>query len=259
MAGFWFRGWRFTRAHWRPGHNLSMRIGILANSIPAALRTYSEVKTVPNAQAFVLLAPAEDDLDKLPKHLARFVAKAGRRQTLELIGKRAIIRLRQPLDHAETISRLRALKFDLGLHRSGNIYRRETIECFRLGILNAHIGLLPKYRGRSVMEWSLVQGDPVGISVFFVDEGIDTGERIVFSETVDVSHCPTIDQAKQFLFDQDARVYRRAVEQLGQGELNFLKNDASGRRYYVMSKLFQSVAGNCLATQSAISNSRSEI
>ncbi len=235
-----------------------MRIGILANSIPAALRIYSEVKTVPNAQLFVLLAPAKDNpRDGLPKHLARFVGKAGRRQTLELISKRAIIRFRRPLAHAETISRLRALKLDVGLHKSGNIYRRETIECFRLGILNAHIGLLPKYRGRSVMEWSLVQGDPVGISVFFVDEGIDTGERIVFSETVDMSHCQTIDQAKQYLFDQDARVYRRAVEQLAKPGTEFQINDASGRRYYVMSRLFQDVAQQCLSIgnrQSAIGN-----
>ena len=237
-----------------------MRIGILANSIPAALRIYSEVKTVTDAQVFVLLAPAEgESSDESPKHLARFVVKAGRRKTLELLSKRALIRLRQPLDHAETISRLRALQLDLGLHKSGNIYRRETIECFRLGILNAHIGLLPKYRGRSVMEWSLLQGDPVGISVFFVDEGIDTGERIVFSETVDVSHCQTIEQAKQFLFDQDARVYRRAIEQLSQREVTFQTNDDSGRRYYVMSKLFQDVAAKCLANQSAIRNSKSEI
>lgn len=233
-----------------------MRIGILANSIPAALRIYTEVKTAADVDVFVLLAPAEDDSsDELPKHLARFVAKAGRRKTLELVSKRKLIRFREPWHQAETISRLRALKLDLGLHKSGNIYRRETIECFRLGILNAHIGLLPKYRGRSVMEWSLLQGDPVGISVFFVNEGIDTGERIVFSETVDVSHCKTINQAKQYLLDQDARVYRRAVEQLGQADVNFQMNDESGRRYYVMSKCFQDVAEKCLS----IGNRKSEI
>src|SRR2546421_8682996 len=233
-----------------------MRIGILANSIPAALRIYTEVKTATDSDIFVLLAPAADDSgDELPKHLARFLVKAGRRKTLELVSKRAIIRFRKPWHHVETISQLRALKLDLGLHKSGNIYRRETIKCFRLGILNAHIGLLPKYRGRSVMEWSMVQGDAVGLSVFFVDEGIDTGERIVLSEIVDVSHCKTIDQAKQYLFDQDARVYRRAIERLAQADLHFQKNDESGHRYYVMSKLFHGVAEKCLS----IGNRKSEI
>ncbi|HEX6187504.1 MAG TPA: hypothetical protein VFZ40_05460, partial [Pyrinomonadaceae bacterium] len=98
-------------------------------------------------------------------------------------------------------------------------------------------------------------GDPTGISVFFVDAGIDTGERIVLSETVDVSHCRTIAEAKQYLFDQDARVYRRAIEKLQQDEKSFQSNDGSGKRYYVMSKLFEDVAQQNLA----IGNRQSQI
>lgn len=233
-----------------------MRIGILANSLPAALGIYEEVQTVPGVEVFVLLAPVSGD-SGLSKHVARFVAKSGRRKSLALISKRAVVHFGKPWHDRETVSRLKELKLDVGLHKSGNIYRRETIECFRLGILNAHIGLLPKYRGRSVMEWSLVQGDPIGISVFFVDEGIDTGERIVLSEGVDVSRCPTIQEAKQFMFDCDAKFYRRAIELLQRDHAQFQANDGSGRRYYVMSRLFQDVAQGLLTIgnrQSAIDN-----
>ena len=237
-----------------------MRIGILANSLPAALKIYEEVSTAPDREVFVLLAPVGDDKDqRLVTHLARFVAKSGRRESLKLLAKSAVTRFSKPFHHPDTAAQLRKLKLDLGLHKSGSIYRRETLESFRLGILNAHIGLLPQYRGRSVMEWSLLQGDPVGISVFFIDEGIDTGERIVLSEKVDVSHCATIAEAKQYLFAQDARFYRRAVEQLAEPNPRFETNDGSGHRYYVMSKLFQRVAENCLASQSAIRNLKSEI
>lgn len=225
-----------------------MRIAILANWLPAAANIYAELMNVSGAEVLVLLCPAEEDSNRgLLSHMARFAARPGRVDSLRMISKGAVVRFSRPLQDPVTISRVKELRLDVGLHKSGNIYRHETIDCFRLGILNAHIGLLPRYRGRSVMEWSLVHGDPVGISVFFVDEGIDTGERIVFSETVDVSHCQTIDQAKQYLFGQDARVYRRAVEQLGQGDVNFQKNDESGRRYYVMSKLLQGVAQQNLA------------
>lgn len=218
-----------------------MRIGILANSLPAALRIYDEASGLPGVEVFVLLAPLGGDRG-LSEHVARFVAKSGRRKSLKLIRKRAVIRFRKPLQDPESVSQLQQLKLDVGLHKSGSIYSRDTIECFRLGILNAHIGLLPKYRGRSVMEWSLLQGDPTGISVFFVDAGIDTGERIVLSETVDVSHCKTIAEAKQYLFECDARFYCRAIEMLQQDETAFQGNDGSGKRYYVMSKLFQEVA-----------------
>ena len=225
-----------------------MRVAILANSLPAALKIYEEVQGVPKTEVLVLLAPVSGG-SKMSEHIARFVAKSGRRKSLEMISQSVVVRLRNPFEHSESISRLKQLKLDIGLHKSGNIYRGETIACFRLGILNAHIGHLPKYRGRSVMEWSLVQGDPAAISVFFVDEGIDTGERIVFSEPVDISHCRTIAEAKQHLFDQDAQFYRRAIEMLQRNEAAFETNDDSGRRYYVMSKLFQDVAQKNLAIE----------
>lgn len=220
-----------------------MRIGILANSLPAAANVFDEVSRVPGAEVFVLLCPVgEDAKQTFLRHVARFAVKGGRAKSLKLISRRAVVRFKETLEHQETIARMKQLKLDVGLHKSGNIYRREVINCFRLGILNAHIGLLPKYRGRSVMEWSLLQGDPAGISVFFVDEGIDTGERILFSEKIDISHCRTIEQAKQYLFDQDAGCYRRAIERLQRDEASFERNDGSGRRYYVMSKLFRGVA-----------------
>lgn len=226
-----------------------MRIGILANSLPAAVAVYDQVSGVPDVELFVLLAPVAGE-SKLSAHVARLVVKGARRKSLEMIGRRAVVHLRQPFAHPESVARLNALNLDLGLHKSGNIYRRETINCFRLGILNAHIGLLPKYRGRSVMEWSLVQGDPIGISVFFVDEGIDTGERIVCSESVNVSHCRSIAEARQFLFDQAAPFYRRAIGLLQRDEAKFQINDVSGRRYYVMSQLFQTVAQENLTIMS---------
>lgn len=237
-----------------------MRIGILANSLPAALKIYDEASGLPGVEVFVLLAPL-GSAEGLSEHVARFVAKSGRQKSLKLLSKRAVVRFRKPLQDPETVSQLKQLELDLGLHKSGQIYTAETIACFRLGILNAHIGLLPKYRGRSVMEWSLVQGDPAGISVFFVDAGIDTGERIVLSETVDLSHCQTIAEAKQYLFDCDARLYRRAIEKLQQDEKSFQRNDGSGRRYYVMSKLFEEVARKNLPIgnrQSAIDNRQSQ-
>ena len=234
-----------------------MRIGILANSLPAALSVYGEAGAISGSEVFVLLFPAAKESQGVAKHLARLFLKSGRCKSLRTIAERRVFVFRRPLNHPQVLSRLRSLDLDVGLHKSGNIYRDSTISCFRLGILNAHIGLLPKYRGRSVMEWSLLRGDPVGISVFFIDEGIDTGERIVLSEEVSVAHCKSLAEARQYLFNLDAVFYRRALELLSSEKVNYQMSDGSGRRYYVMSKLFQEVAEECLAIrnqQSAINN-----
>jgi hypothetical protein len=50
-----------------------------------------------------------------------------------------------------------------------------------------------------------------------------------------------VQQAKQRLFDLDAVFFRRALELLRSNDLQYGHNDGSGKRYYVMSELFQGV------------------
>lgn len=229
-----------------------MRTAILANSLPAVLKIYDELKIVPDCDSFILLCPAagESGGRSLLKHLARFLLKRGRLKSLRLVFRGRVIAFRNPLDHARTLARLKTLKLDVGLHKAGVIYREATIDSFRLGILNPHIGILPGYRGRSVMEWSLLEGAPTGLTVFFIDTGIDTGERIVLREEVDISHCRSLGEAKQYLFDLDAVFFRRALEALRAPDFRYERNDGSGRRYYVMSRLFQGVAGKLIEAKS---------
>jgi methionyl-tRNA formyltransferase len=101
------------------------------------------------------------------------------------------------------------------------------------------------------MEWSLLEGNSIGITVFFIDSGIDTGRRIVFSEEADISHCRSVLEAKQHLFSLDAHYFRRALELLGTHDFEYKENDVSlGRRYYVMSQLFQGVVEKMIEAKS---------
>ena len=48
---------------------------------------------------------------------------------------------------------------------------------FSRGIINCHAGKLPLYRGRSVLNWVLINGEKeFGITVHKIDDGIDTGD-----------------------------------------------------------------------------------
>jgi methionyl-tRNA formyltransferase len=229
-----------------------MRTSILANSLPAALKIYDEVKTVPDCDAFILLCPTPGESRRrgLFKHLARVCFKRGGLKSLRLVFNRKVFLFQKPLDHPETLERLKALQLDVGLHKAGVIYREATINCFRLGILNPHIGILPGFRGRNVMEWALLEGEPIGVTVFFIDSGIDTGERIVLREEVDISGYNSIKKAKQHLFDLDAVFFRRALELLRSRDFQYKLNDKSGRRYYVMSRLFESVVEKLIKAKS---------
>jgi methionyl-tRNA formyltransferase len=161
------------------------------------------------------------------------------------------------LDDASSTGYLRSLQCDIGLHAANVIYRQPVISAFRLGILNAHIGILPEYRGRSVAEWSILQGDGTGITVFFIDSGIDTGARIVLRELISPHGKNSVGELKRMLFGCDARLYRRALEALMSPGFQFENNETSqGRRYYVMSKMLTGVVEQILAAPVASSASQ---
>ena len=228
-----------------------MRVGILANSYISALRIYKELHDLDDCELFVILSPLphRSPWISVLANFARMTIGSlspANWQLSNVPSNRKVVFLPKAIDHPDSGAQLVKMNLDVGLHKSGTIYRQATIDAFRLGILNPHIGILPEYRGRSVMEWSLLNGDPVGITVFFIDAGIDTGERVVMSEEIDISHCKTIAEAKQYLFDLDAKLFRRALTKLTDPNFAFETNDGSGKRYYVMSKLFQGVVQNIL-------------
>jgi methionyl-tRNA formyltransferase len=56
-----------------------------------------------------------------------------------------------------------------------------------LGAINFHPSLLPLHRGISSLPWTILSGDTTaGLSIYFVDEGMDTGDVIV-QKRVDIS------------------------------------------------------------------------
>ena len=55
----------------------------------------------------------------------------------------------------------------------------------RLGSICFHPSLLPKYRGASAINWALIKGESVtGLSLFWVDKGIDTGPILLQKEVI---------------------------------------------------------------------------
>ena len=223
-----------------------MRTAILAHSFSSAFVIYQAVADLPGQDVYIVLSPSprRAAVTSYAANCARLLLtslKSFHLKPLKLFASGKLIFLSRPLHDSESVDTLKKLQLDVGLHKAGVIYRDATINAFRLGILNHHIGILPAYRGRSVMEWSILQGDAVGITVFFIDAGIDTGSRILISEAVDISRCRSVSEAKQFLFDLDKVFFRQALTILSGDEPCFLLNDGSGPRYFVMSKLFEDV------------------
>ena len=65
----------------------------------------------------------------------------------------------------------------------GKILPKEILEIPRLGCINVHGSLLPKYRGAAPIQWAVLNGDKTtGITTMYMDVGMDTGDMILKQE-----------------------------------------------------------------------------
>jgi methionyl-tRNA formyltransferase len=92
-----------------------------------------------------------------------------------------IIKVTGSINSDDSLSVLRSFEADLFISITGNqIFKKRLLDIPRLGTLNLHTALLPKYRGLMPSFWVLKNKEKqTGVSVFFVDEGIDSGPILV--------------------------------------------------------------------------------
>jgi len=67
------------------------------------------------------------------------------------------------------------------------IFKKSILSLAPMGIINCHAGKLPFYRGRNILNWALINDEQeFGVTVHYVDEGIDTGD-IILQETYPIT------------------------------------------------------------------------
>jgi methionyl-tRNA formyltransferase len=91
----------------------------------------------------------------------------------------------QPLDHDAMLRTLAPLRLDIAVVVAfGWILRPELLAATRLGFLNVHFSLLPRWRGAAPVERAILAGDAsTGVSLMQIDAGLDTGPVIAVIET----------------------------------------------------------------------------
>jgi methionyl-tRNA formyltransferase len=78
---------------------------------------------------------------------------------------------------ADFAEKLRALEADVAVVVAyGRILPRAVLDAPRMGCVNVHASLLPRWRGAAPIQWSIVHGDAeTGVTLMQMDEGMDTG------------------------------------------------------------------------------------
>jgi len=113
----------------------------------------------------------------------------------------------------------------------GKILPKEILDIPKYGCINGHASLLPKYRGASPIQWSIVSGETVtGVSTMFMDIGMDTG-NILQTAKVDILENETADELFERLSVVSADLMVSTLDKLPKGEIKPLKQNESEATY----------------------------
>jgi methionyl-tRNA formyltransferase len=101
--------------------------------------------------------------------------------------ERAGLTVLQPprLKGTDFAERLRALRLDVAVVAAyGRILPPEVLAAPRLGCLNVHASLLPRWRGAAPIQWALASGDSeTGVCLMQMEAGLDTGPVLAVRRT----------------------------------------------------------------------------
>ncbi len=113
----------------------------------------------------------------------------------------------------------------------GKILPNEILDLPKYGCINGHASLLPKLRGASPIQWSIVTGETnTGVSTMLMDEGMDTGD-ILETAVVDIGAEETAEELFDRLAPLSANLMISTLKKAEQGILNPVKQDESKATY----------------------------
>lgn len=164
----------------------------------------------------------------------------------------------------KAIAQLRRWSADVAIFAGGNILREETLKTLRLGVLNSHLAMLPEIRGMSSPEWSLLCGVRLGITIHFMDQGIDTGPILLRREFTAPRECDSLIDLRNRMIAEGIELIVETVSALDQGTISpvpQVDSQQSGRerdsQFFVMHERLKVLAAMNLGK--AISNSSANV
>jgi methionyl-tRNA formyltransferase len=144
-----------------------------------------------------------------------------------------LIKLQKGINHSDSLKIIHKYQPDLLISIAGNqIFKKPLIDLAPKGCINLHTALLPKYRGLMPSFWVLKNNEKkTGVSVFFVDEGIDSGPIIVQKE-VEIQP----NESQQCLIKRTKKIGMdaiiEAIEKIRNNNLDLLPNNDTEMTYY---------------------------
>lgn len=124
------------------------------------------------------------------------------------------------INSPDCVEILRSLDLDLLVTAAfGQLLRPVVLKLPRLGCINVHASLLPKYRGAAPIPWAIINGErETGVTTFLMDEGMDTGP-ILLQRRTEIGPDETAGELEERLSQLGAELAVETVERFWRGEI----------------------------------------
>lgn len=107
----------------------------------------------------------------------------------------------------------------------GQIVPGRLLEIPRLGWINLHASLLPKYRGAAPIHWAIVNGETrTGLTTMQIDAGMDTGP-ILLQRRLEIGADETSPELSRRMAEAGAALVVASLRKLDRGELTPIPQD----------------------------------
>jgi len=101
----------------------------------------------------------------------------------------------------------------------GQIIPARLLDIPKLGWINLHASLLPKYRGAAPINWAIASGETqTGVTTMRIDAGMDTGE-ILLQEEIDIAPEETAPELAASMAEAGAPLMLQTLRGLAAGNL----------------------------------------
>ena len=132
---------------------------------------------------------------------------------------------------------LRALAPDVCVTAAfGQILSQEVLDIPKIGTVNVHSSLLPKYRGSAPINWAVMEGETVtGVTTMMTDKGLDTGD-ILLKREVPILPGETAEELTVRLAPIGAELLIETIRRLEAGDCPRVKQIEAEASYFPMLK-----------------------
>jgi methionyl-tRNA formyltransferase len=124
------------------------------------------------------------------------------------------------------VAELSSLKPDLIIVVAyGQILPKAVLELPKLGCVNVHASLLPKYRGAAPIEYAILKGEKeTGVTIMKVEETLDTGP-ILLQDKLPVAPDDTAGTLEKKIFALGSSLVLKALELIASGKAEYKEQD----------------------------------